>query len=254
MKVMICGKGGSGKSTVTVLLAKALAKNGKTPLVVDADESNLCLHRLLGADLPANLLDDMGGRAGVKARRQNPLMAGSPELFAADTRVSEIPARCLAEADGVKLLLTGKIQAYGEGCACMIGSISRSVVTHLREAEDEVVLVDAEAGLEHFGRRIDAGCDLVLHVVDPTHESVAMAERVREMADGGRRSFACVLNKMDAVTKDLVLSRLDGYPVIAAIPLSDSVFQAALGGESLTVNLPEVDDICRYLEDGDRSG
>ena len=63
MKVMICGKGGSGKSTVTVLLARALRAAGKSVLVVDADESNLCLHRLLGASLPAAVK----GRSGCAA-------------------------------------------------------------------------------------------------------------------------------------------------------------------------------------------
>ena len=65
MKIMICGKGGSGKSTITVLLAKALNKNGKKVVVVDTDESNLCLNRLLGVPAPEVLMDLMGGRKGV---------------------------------------------------------------------------------------------------------------------------------------------------------------------------------------------
>ena len=52
MKITICGKGGSGKSTVTSLLAKELARMGKRVLVVDCDESNFGLHRQLGVELP----------------------------------------------------------------------------------------------------------------------------------------------------------------------------------------------------------
>ena len=40
MKIAVCGKGGCGKSTVTSLLAKALARRGKEILVIDSDESN----------------------------------------------------------------------------------------------------------------------------------------------------------------------------------------------------------------------
>jgi len=40
MKVLVCGKGGSGKSTITALLAKSMAKKSYHVLVVDSDESN----------------------------------------------------------------------------------------------------------------------------------------------------------------------------------------------------------------------
>ena len=49
MKITICGKGGCGKSTITSLLAKALARRGKEVLVIDSDESNYGLHRQLGS-------------------------------------------------------------------------------------------------------------------------------------------------------------------------------------------------------------
>jgi len=37
MKICICGKGGSGKSTVVVLLADALKSIGKDVIVLDSD-------------------------------------------------------------------------------------------------------------------------------------------------------------------------------------------------------------------------
>lgn len=50
MKIAVCGKGGSGKSTVTTLLGRYLAKQGKEVLIIDSDESNYGLHRHLGMD------------------------------------------------------------------------------------------------------------------------------------------------------------------------------------------------------------
>jgi len=47
MKILICGKGGSGKSTVATLLASAMHKRGKNIFLVDADESNIGLYRML---------------------------------------------------------------------------------------------------------------------------------------------------------------------------------------------------------------
>lgn len=48
MKIAVCGKGGCGKSTVTTLLGKELARRGQKVLIIDSDESNYGLHRQLG--------------------------------------------------------------------------------------------------------------------------------------------------------------------------------------------------------------
>ena len=40
MKLILCGKGGCGKSTIATLLARSYAADGKQVLVVDSDESN----------------------------------------------------------------------------------------------------------------------------------------------------------------------------------------------------------------------
>ena len=61
MKITVCGKGGCGKSTVTSLLSKALARRGKETLVIDSDESNYGLHRQLGMKLPRDFTDYFGG-------------------------------------------------------------------------------------------------------------------------------------------------------------------------------------------------
>jgi len=55
MKLIVCGKGGSGKSVISALLAKDLAKRGYKVLVIDNDESNFGLHHLLGMEIPEDL-------------------------------------------------------------------------------------------------------------------------------------------------------------------------------------------------------
>ena len=249
MKILICGKGGSGKSTLTTLLATALNQNGKTVLVVDADESNLCLHRLLGARMPDVLMDAMGGRKGVK-EKLNPTLPMSPEeKFLKDPMtLADIPTACLADAGGIKLLVVGKIRNFGEGCACMIGNISKTVLNRLREAENEVVLIDAEAGLEHFGRRVDAGCDLILCVVDPTFESFALADNVQRMADAAGIQLAYVLNKVDDTVRSTMTDRLNSRSVVASIPKSETLFRQSLNGEPLVADLTEIQPLCRFIK------
>lgn len=248
MRVMICGKGGSGKSTITALLAKALKNCGKTVLVVDTDESNLCLHRLLGARLPEVLMEAMGGRKGVK-EKLHPSFPHHPEdAFLKDPlTLDDLPPSCLADADGIKLLVVGKIREYGEGCACMIGSISKTVLSRLREGIDEVILIDAEAGLEHFGRRVDAGCDLVLAVVDPSFESIAMADRIHQLAKGAGIEAFFILNKVEESVHAAMVAGLDAARIIAALPRSDTIFLESLHGRSLSGGQQEVEAICRFI-------
>ena len=65
MKIIISGKGGSGKSTISALLAIALKDLGFCVLLVDADESNEGLHRHLGISYPVPLLDYLGGKQAL---------------------------------------------------------------------------------------------------------------------------------------------------------------------------------------------
>ncbi len=249
MKILICGKGGSGKSTITTLLARALNEAGKQVLVVDADESNLCLHRLLGARLPEILMDALGGRKGVKAQL-NPGSEARPEtmLLKDPMTLADIPEACLADAAGVKLLVVGKIRSFGEGCACMIGNISKTILNRLQEKENEIVLIDAEAGLEHFGRRVNAGCDLILCVVDPTFESVALSDAVRQMADAAGIRVAYLLNKTDDAVGDTMADRLQGKTVLATVPKNERLFLQSLNGQALTADIPEIQSVCRFID------
>jgi len=51
MKALVCGKGGAGKSAVTVLAARMLAEKNKV-YVLDSDESNRLLARSFSASSP----------------------------------------------------------------------------------------------------------------------------------------------------------------------------------------------------------
>jgi CO dehydrogenase nickel-insertion accessory protein CooC1 len=61
-RIGVFGKGGCGKSTAVVLLAKALADSGYEVCVLDADSTNIGLHRALGLDeSPVSLIEHFGG-------------------------------------------------------------------------------------------------------------------------------------------------------------------------------------------------
>jgi len=233
MKLLVCGKGGSGKSTLTALIAKSLAKRGYRVLVVDGDESNLSLHRLLGIEKPKELKDLFGSRKEIFEKVKSLEMRS----------IEDIPKDFVSVKDGIMLVCVGKIHSFGEGCACPMGALLREFLKGLKLNEKEFVVVDAEAGVEHFGRGVEEGCDTIVVVLDPTYESKVMAERIRAMNLGKRIYF--VLNKFDERFGEL-LKDLD---VVAKIPFSEEIFLACLKGDELKCEVGEVERLVDYILD-----
>jgi len=117
MKILICGKGGSGKSTIAALLSKNLVSRGFEVLLIDADESNLGLHRLTGVSMPMDIMEDLGGKKGFK-EKLNKTFPDNDQPFSKKIKISELPEACIGEGRGIKLAAIGKIHDFGEGCAC----------------------------------------------------------------------------------------------------------------------------------------
>jgi CO dehydrogenase maturation factor len=92
MKVLVCGKGGSGKSTITALLAKAMAKRSYNVLVVDSDESNFGLHRQLGVEMPDDFMNYLGGKKALGEKMRKAFQKGeNVSIFENRWQITDIP-------------------------------------------------------------------------------------------------------------------------------------------------------------------
>lgn len=245
MKILVCGKGGSGKSTITSLLAKKAANKGYKVLVVDMDESNFGLHKQLGVKLPEGLMNFFGGKKSIAEKLLTSVKQrkGEVKIFNEKWRLKDLPKEYLAEKNGIKLLTIGKIHGFGEGCACPMGALTRVFLENLELDEHEVVFVDTDAGIEHFGRGVEAGCDVVLVVLDPTYESIQLSKKISQMAKTIGKKVYFILNKVDEESRDLMLSFLDKNMVVGVIPQNKEIFRACLVGEELKLDLEEVEKI-----------
>ncbi|BBO82114.1 ATP-binding protein [Desulfosarcina ovata subsp. sediminis] len=248
MKIMICGKGGCGKSTITVLLAKAFQKKGYRVLVVDADESNLGIGRLLGTPVSGSLLGHLGGKKALQGKMMEAFPKGKPlELFTEKWKIEDIPADCLTDAGGIQLMPVGKIEAFGEGCACPMGVLSKMFLENLEAQDEDIVLIDSEAGVEHFGRGVEAGCDIIVGIVDPTYESVLLSQKMQAMAVKAERRIYFVLNKLNEQVEGALAGHMPEVEIIAKLPQKPDIFTATLEGQALDVRLPEIDELCEAL-------
>ena len=163
LKISICGKGGTGKSTLVAVLANEFLRRGNKVIVVDSDESNSGLHQMLGLDRrPSPLMELAGGRKNVRQALRNGPAKGAQEkketsvLAQAAIRVDDLPEKYVCSREGLKLVTVGKIHHALEGCACPIGVLSREFLKRMVLVEGEIAIVDMEAGIEHFGR---AACE-----------------------------------------------------------------------------------------------
>ncbi len=229
MKICICGKGGSGKSTLVTLMASVAREKGFSPLVIDSDESNSGLYRMLGFNNPPfPLMELLGGKAALKENMQK------PDLFKySEITIEKIPSPYIQCLDGIALVSIGKILQALEGCACPMGVLNREFLKKLRLQEKEVAIVDMEAGVEHFGRGIDEAIDKVVIVVEPSFESLLVAEKIQSLAGNMKKKVYAVLNKVgfDRVTWKLT-RKLNSMKIeiIGTIPDDPLIFEACLDG------------------------
>jgi CO dehydrogenase maturation factor len=260
MRIAVCGKGGSGKSTVSALLAKQMAKT-KNVLVLDIDESNYGLHSQLGMAAPRDLMEYFGGKKEFKEKQKAPKTTqfwglaanGGAEsqqsrFFEKRWSFSDLPPEFVEEKDGVKLMAVGKIHDFGEGCACPMGVLTREFLENLNLGKDDIVIVDTEAGTEHFGRGVDKDFDLILVVIDPSYESLKLSKKFDEFGRQCGCKVYFVLNKVEPDIKEEMLNSVNRVDVIAEIPEKREIFKAALKGEELDFKVEEIAKLAEFLE------
>ncbi len=257
-KIAICGKGGSGKSVISRLLAGGLRERGRRVLVIDSDESNTGLYRMLGFDKPPRpLIDLLGGKQKLEKEIEARIRAGESEmslqLMQEEMPVVKIPSEYIFERDGIKLVTVGKILMALEGCSCPMGIVSRSFLKKLRLEPDEVAIVDLEAGVEHFGRGVETSVDCVLVVVEPSLDSLDIAEKISELASQIQIGDVwAVLNKIGS---EEIADKLTDYlnkrdiRVIGTIHQNKEIFESCLEGRPLRENAAagDVDKILDFL-------
>ncbi|NOR77545.1 MAG: P-loop NTPase [Methanophagales archaeon] len=248
MKILTCGKGGCGKSSVTALLAIELEKRGYEVIVVDNDESNFGLHIQLGMELPKDFALHFGGKRMVAEKLLKSKEGGRFSVFNDGIRASDISEDYMSKKGRLNLIAIGKIRDFGEGCACPFNALSADFLRMLELNKGEFALVDTDAGVEHFGRGVEAGCDLILMVIDPSQESIRLAEKVNKISEGAGKPLYYVLNKTDDETAEFLLDSVDQSKVVSVIPEDKRVFRNCLVGEALNFELKGIIELADFLE------
>ena len=224
-RIALSGKGGTGKTTISALLIQALIGMGESPvLAVDADP-NANLNEALGLPLHETL----------GSMREDAFTKSIPPGMSRTGYIEYRFQQVLVESEGVDLLAMGRPE--GTGCYCFANRLLSEAMDRLSR-HYRFVVMDMEAGMEHFSRGTIGIPDLLLVVTDPGARGVRTAGRIHDLAitlgiPEGRIYY--VINRAGAAGEEPV-----GNPerILASIPDDPEVGRADLEARPI-ISIPE---------------
>jgi CO dehydrogenase maturation factor len=226
--IAVAGKGGTGKTTVAALVVRELLRRGKTPiLAIDADPvSNL------GPALGINPQKTIGqvGKEFIDSKLNLP--PGMSKTSYLELQMNE----ALSEAQGVDLLVMGRTE--GPGCYCSIHNILNGFVDKL-SPNYQYLVVDNEAGMEHFSRRTISRIDNLLLVSDPTRRGLRTIQLLLQLIESLGLDITerfVVIDQNQSIIPPEVEAGLDslGIEFLGAIPEDEQITRLDLADRPLT--------------------
>jgi CO dehydrogenase maturation factor len=160
-------------------------------------------------------------RTGAK-----PGMVGG--FFTINPRVDDIPERFSVLHRGVRLLEMGSVDLGGRGCICPESAMLKTLFTHLLFRDEDILILDMYAGVEHLGRATVDFVDAMLVVVEPTRRSLGTAAQIKRLAnDIGLQRLWLVGNKVrNADEAAFLKAESPGLPVLGYLPADLAVQEA----------------------------
>jgi len=249
MKLAITGKGGVGKTTLSALFAQTYAVQGRQVLAADADPSP-CLAGALG--FPEELRRQLHPIAEMDAlieERTGAKPGSVGGFFTINPRVDDIPERFSVLHRGVRLLEMGSVDLGGRGCICPESAMLKTLFTHLLFRDEDILILDMYAGVEHLGRATVDFVDAMLVVVEPTRRSLGTAAQIKRLAnDIGLQRLWLVGNKVRNADEAAFLeAESPGLPVLGFLPADLAVQEADRLGIPVYDHVPTLREAAQFM-------
>jgi len=229
--VAVCGKGGTGKTVFTAIMARVLLESHKAGklLLIDADPAMNLPHVL-----------------GVKVRRTMGQIREEIITIAKDGTeetkdqlanvLDYMVFEALNEMDGFALLAMGRTETLG--CFCPLNDVLRGAVETL-SLNFDTIIIDGEAGLEQLNRQVMRHVDTLTILSDATSRGIRTAALIKGMVQRDRvmqcEKMGLVFNRVRGNEEMLKsLAQEIDLEVFGCIPQDEDIAYYDLLGQPLT--------------------
>ncbi len=242
VRIAFVGKGGSGKTTLSALFSRHLARSGAPVLAIDGDINQHLAEALGGAEESAPPLGAHLAEIKTLLRGDNPRIP-SPEAMIKTTPPGrgsrllrplgddELHTRHVGRAGGVPLMVTGEFDESDLGVACYhskLGAVEL-YLGHLLDGPGEYVVVDMTAGADAFASGLFTRFDMTFLVAEPTRKGVSVYRQYRDHAEQFGIRIAVVGNKVTGEDDLLFLKEHVGDDLLTHLVHSPGVRAAEQG-------------------------
>jgi CO dehydrogenase maturation factor len=236
--VALGGKGGTGKTTIAGLLIRYMLNHGMKPLLaIDAD-SNSNLNDVLGVPLEGTLSE-------AREEMKTSVPVGMTKDIFMEMKVEQ----ALVETEGFDLIAMGRPE--GPGCYCAANNLLSSLIDRLI-GNYPFIVIDNEAGMEHFSRLTQKDIDLLILVSDPSRRGLSAACRIAELVKTLPMHVSQIVLVINQVREEPAswpadVHRIFGKEKIACLPADPLISKFDLEGKP-TVMLPDDTLVVRAAE------
>jgi CO dehydrogenase maturation factor len=258
LKIGIAGKGGTGKTLITGILARFFAQNFKV-LAIDNDPSMNLIYSLgMDPDL-RNKITPIAHMTKLIMERTT-IEGGGTAIYKANPHVADIPDRFkIRGPDNLELLVLGTVEQPSSGCLCAPNVLVRSIISDLILNRNEIVIIDFEAGIEHLGRGTAKSLDVLLIITGPYQKSLDLSQKLLTLARGlGIKKCFLIGNMIeDSESESIIMewAKNNNIEIIGFIPRDKDILQCEQKGkspyDSLSTSSPsiqKIQDIYRGLK------
>ncbi|MCC6039794.1 MAG: AAA family ATPase [Thermofilum sp.] len=185
MKIIITGKGGTGKTSIAAALSLQLSEFGYKVLALDADSfPNMARSFGLPQDVVDSIIPLARNEELVRERTGAAPGEGWGLLFSLTPKVDDVAEKYGIEVNSnLRLVVIGGIEQPKEGCMCPAIALAKAFLRHVLLNSQEVVIVDSEAGLEVMGRGLAERFDMNICVAEPTPKALDACTKIIEMSE-----------------------------------------------------------------------